>query len=284
MSTYLLLLLLFLPITIAANDKSQWEQGTITIPSSTVISIGLGFLAFSLFILLFLLSFRVNRIRKLAKRQNKSFKRCWKDEGGLWSFFTSFGEGDGHAASSALIGATGRGLDYNRQLYRIYRELEGDSDNTKAKEIPKMWDCKWNEKVDEDQDLGDDKIQPLSVTPSAPPPSNTSKIYPPLPTLDMCVLITFPSESTNQEDLDLPQLIIGTTTLLPTITIPDKVDTQPDFGLSNSIVRSSEKEGLQVGQITKKVVIEHIEYSRIRAEWKKDDSDGVWYIDGLRSE
>ncbi|WWD02736.1 hypothetical protein V865_000778 [Kwoniella europaea PYCC6329] len=279
-----LLLLSFLSTTFAANDKSQWEQGTITIPTSTVISIGLGFLAFSLFILLFLLSFRVNRIRKLAKRQNKSFKRCWKDEGGLWSFFTSFGEGDGHAASSALIGATGRGLDYNRQLYRIYRELEGDSDNIKAKEIPKMWDCSWNEKVDEDQDSGDDKIQPLSVTPSSPPPSDTSKTYPPLPILDMCVLISFPSESTDQEDLDLPQLIIGTTTLLPTIKIPDKVKPQSDFGLSSSIVRTSEKEGLQVGQITKKVVIEHIEYSRMRAEWKKDDSKGVWYIDGLRSE
>ncbi|KAK6910342.1 hypothetical protein I204_03623 [Kwoniella mangroviensis CBS 8886] len=279
-----LLLLLFLPATSAANDRSQWNQGTITIPTSTVISIGLGFLAFSLLILLFLLSFRVNRIRKLAKRQNKSFKRCWKDEGGLWSFFTSFGEGDGHAASSTLIGATGRGLDYNRQLYRIYRELEGDSDNNKAKEIPKIWDCNWNENVDKNQDWGDDKIQPLSVTPSAPPTSNTSKTYPPLPTLDMCVLITFPSESTNQADLDLPQMIIGTTTLLPTITIPDKVDPQPDFALSSSIVRNSEKEGLQVGQITKKVVIEHIEYSRVRAEWKQDDSKGVWYIDGLRSE
>ncbi|WVW83651.1 hypothetical protein I302_105672 [Kwoniella bestiolae CBS 10118] len=270
-----LLFLPFLPLGFAASDnKSEWAQAGITIPTSTVISIGLGFLAFSAFILLFLLSFRLNRIRKLAKRNGVPFKTQWRNEGGTWGWLTSFGDSDVNHTS--LIGATGRTLDYNRYLYRLYMGLEGDGAEEKDKEkvIPRMWDCDWFSGVggNEQNEVLD---QPLSVTPS-PLIINPSKSEtPPPPALDICVLIALPSSRTIVPDQieDLPELIIGSTTLLPTIL------TTPLNRVTSNTSVDQDKD--------KKLEIQQIEYSqsqdRKRAEWKLDESKGkgFWYIDGL---
>ncbi|WWC61635.1 uncharacterized protein I303_104219 [Kwoniella dejecticola CBS 10117] len=296
-------LLLPMPITVRAANP-QYEQGTITIPTSTVLSIGLGFLAFSMIILCILLGFRLNRIRKLSKRNNRTFREEYRDQGGFWGWLTSFGEVENNAFSqSFLIGGGGRTMHYEHNLRRwgLLHDPPGDGDDSVENKIrPLIWDLDWalppapapasastssNEQIGKNQkdegyaeipkEAEQGEIQPISITPSRIP-DQTDKFLP-RPTLDLSVLIALPSEipynPINAEEL--PELIIGQAVLLPTI-IPEQED---EKGVPGSSV-GTKGTGMGTGT-SKKVEIEHHEYApRARAEWKRDDRM-VWYIDGL---
>ncbi|WWC89544.1 uncharacterized protein L201_004468 [Kwoniella dendrophila CBS 6074] len=309
------------------QNQSQYDQGGINIPTSTVISIGLGFLAFSFMILMILLGFRLNRIRKLTKTTNKSFKQIWNDEGGFWGFLTSFGE-ESNSNQSRLIGATGRTLNYGYTDWYGFRspfidllrerdqilqdQLQEELDKAKLKEKPVLWDYKWHQNIIDDDDkreiphfVHEEIIQPISIVPSSTPQSNT-KVVPLLPSLNLCVLIAFPSETPyNHENAEeLPELIIGSTILLPTTTItPKPAIPIPTTHISINRTETNSTDGKDSEDVSKKVEIREIEYSninvsgqdnhqgkensntvnqRFRAEWKQDKDKGIWYIDGLQ--
>ncbi|WWC70443.1 uncharacterized protein I206_104394 [Kwoniella pini CBS 10737] len=284
MSSYIplhLLGIIFLPSVLAAANE-QYDQGTITIPTSTVLSIGLGFLAFSMLILLFLLGFRANRIRRISKRTGKTFKETWTEQGGFWGFLTSFGENENNAFNqSFIIGGGGRTMHYEYNLRRWGYLSTREEDNLNENKIkPEMWDYNWsnqiNEKILNHPNLIEDpsEIQPISITPSRYP--DPSDKYLPNPTLDLCVLIAFPSEVPYDpmKAEELPELIIGSATLLPTIVseVEDISSSTNDEAIR--IVNQQER-------LKKQSEIQHLEHApRERAEWKRDDRM-IWYIDGL---
>ncbi|WRT66137.1 uncharacterized protein IL334_003090 [Kwoniella shivajii] len=285
-SSNLLPLILFLPYGLCAN--SQYEQGSITIPTSTVLSIGLGFLAFAIGSLMLLCSIRMNRLRKQAKRMNKPFREIWEDEGGFWGFLTSFGD-DGNHNHTSFIGATGRSLNYGLGTIRLlpfgynmndFEEIDND-ENLAKKKKPVLWDYDY-------KNYNEDDIQPVSITSSSMP--TTDKVPSPLPVLNLCVLISLPSETPLEQNTDpdeLPQMIIGSTTLLPIITaeeIPKRVSQDSHISSSSMTEGKLEKKG--------EAEIQQIEYAygatgngigiKKRAEWKGDT--GSWYIEGLKDD
>jgi hypothetical protein len=283
------------------------SETTVDIPSSTVISIGLGFVAFAvgiLFILVFIRVLRISRAARAARAQGRqvTFAELWHEEGGILGFLTGLG------AENAGVGAGGLGGD----LIRVRRMLE---ERTRMLEglgrRPVMWEVEVPEKhhhglvdVRFGWPMGDvqeatlcdvsgfqdppfvaiapaDRLtQPLSLLPSTPPTFADRSKSPetlPLPTLTASLLIKLPSQpcppSKRRTDGDdvfdhLPELVIGTTRLLPVITA-ELAETSP---ASSTELRKLSMDKAEVVQV-------EFAGGERRARWKKAEM-AKWKIEG----
>lgn len=112
------------------------------LPSSTVISIGGGFVAFAVTVLTLLTIARVIRLAREARRERSSgqgttFRQLWNREGGFWGFITGLG-GESAAGGAGFVDL-GRHRRWEEMLLRErwmlarMNEEEGD-----VGEIPRM--------------------------------------------------------------------------------------------------------------------------------------------------
>ncbi|WWD17503.1 hypothetical protein CI109_101944 [Kwoniella shandongensis] len=233
------------------HSNDQWNNG-IVIPTSTIVAIGIGFVAFGISVILLLFIHRVLKVRRVARARGEPFSVVWEREGGFWGFLNSVGE------SSAL----GAGGVPSRRLAR----WDWSTENGKEIERPEMWEVSW---YDQEEELKN----PLAVCPSSYP--DTKPKVPPLPTIDIAVLISLPSPTIPDPE-ELPNLIVGTTSLIPIVHSP----------LSRVIsAESDQSDGMVEDKL--KGQVKEVEYvssdtggvSR-RANWAKSDK-GQWYIEGI---
>lgn len=230
----------------AASPTASSRQVQVEIPSSTVIAIGLGFLAFVCLLVTTTLGTRLYRVRRrmLADRaagQPITFAQAWAREGGLFSFLTNIGNsGLGVGAGATLVG--GRGTD----------RLWGASHT--EKEVPIIWDVPIQEKAQEAAD-GDDSFdvslptcsssgipklisQPFALSSTASPryiDRATPATELPQPRFTLSILISLPAQPTrpkpvnpsaskpegeDEEDewAEIPEVLIGTTQICPMIS------------------------------------------------------------------
>ncbi|KAI9639599.1 uncharacterized protein MKK02DRAFT_39920 [Dioszegia hungarica] len=213
----------------AASPTASSRQVQVEIPSSTVIAIGLGFLAFVCLLVTTTLGTRLYRVRRrmLADRaagQPITFAQAWAREGGLFSFLTNIGNsGLGVGAGATLVG--GRGTD----------RLWGASHT--EKEVPIIWDVPIQEKAQEAAD-GDDSFDPFALSSTASPryiDRATPATELPQPRFTLSILISLPAQPTrpkpvnpsaskpegeDEEDewAEIPEVLIGTTQICPMIS------------------------------------------------------------------
>ncbi|WVR07252.1 hypothetical protein IAU60_004293 [Kwoniella sp. DSM 27419] len=255
-----------LPTPGATNTSSSSSQ-YVEIPSSTIISIGLGFLAMGLGVLSLLLLFRLRRLRKLARQQGRTVRDLWRTEGGFWGFLTSLGGG---GAEAEMIGAGGRGWGM-----RVIRLTGGD-----AGQAPEMWEADW---YDPDaKERSDQEWAPLAVSTSPPPLTSYDKKSLPLPMVNISVLISMPSSTTWDPvtcSEELPELVIGSSTILPVReqSLTDDEDKRSVDEMEGGLAKAK-------GEITQIEYASDVSSFKAglsrRVEWTKDDS-GQWTIDGL---
>ncbi|GFZ44189.1 hypothetical protein JCM24511_01910 [Saitozyma sp. JCM 24511] len=296
------------------------SQSTVDIPSSTVVSIGLGFVAFAggmVSILILLRMLRIYRATLRARRagQPATFRQLWREDGGLMGFITGLG------AENTGIGAGGIAdlVRVRRMLEERARILEG------LGKVPAMWEVQVQQKgaqnagkADSDRDGGslggDTPVQaydPLSIVASSPP-SYADRAKPPeslpLPELTLSLLIALPSPPITRKSLppaasaeantavtqpgsgsnadadafdDLPELVIGTTHLLP--FIPDS-----SGGIAAGASAGSSEESVKVTLAKGKTKsdgdgsIVHAEWAggERRARWEKAEM-AKWRIEGI---
>lgn len=124
------------------NLSPRYTQTSVEIPTSTVVSIGLGFVAFALGCVCILLLIRVLRIHRsirAARRrgQQTSFLETWRDEGGIWGFFTGLG-------GEAIGGGGGMHLDLGRmrRMEELLRRMEesGMEGSGVLRKKPELWE------------------------------------------------------------------------------------------------------------------------------------------------
>ncbi|OCF36971.1 hypothetical protein I316_01569 [Kwoniella heveanensis BCC8398] len=313
----------------SGGSSSSGERQYVNIPTSTIVSIGVGFVAFSSAVLFALLLLRVFRLRKIAAARGTTFSVVWRNEGGFWGFWTSFGGSDAELVGIGAGGHAGWGM-------RVIRDRLREAELEKMK--PVMWESEW---YDDDNNGSGGKgntsnadsspigalaldianLKPLAVltstvppTPPPPPPILALPSEPKpkpirpisassLPTLDLCVLIQLPSPTLYDPALEeLPELVIGRTTLLPLIspTTQKNLDPAPQNTRSYAQMEnghSREEVEVEIGsrleyetKKDEKGEIQQIEYAgdphvlegtaRRRAEWKL--VRGQWTIEGLR--
>ncbi|WVF71704.1 hypothetical protein IAT40_006512 [Kwoniella sp. CBS 6097] len=312
--------------TSAANGDRQY----VNIPTSTIVSIGVGFVAFSSVVLMALLLMRVLRLRKIAAARGMSFRVVWRNEGGFWGFWTSFSGSD-----AELLGVGGGG----HWGMRVIRDRLKEAEMEKMR--PLMWESEWYNDVHKNEgemagepstgiasmeEMDCPEFMPLSVRPSVRPPTplpppHTALASDPkpihaasLPQLDLCVLIQFPSATPyDPKSEELPELIIGRTTLLPIISSitsplpttnpnpPQDATHEPKSHMrqGNGGTRQEEAEAEIASRLAegkdkgRKGEIQQIEYAdtshltnivggeavRRRAEWRM--VKGHWAIEGL---
>ncbi|CAD6566915.1 MAG: hypothetical protein TREMPRED_003119 [Tremellales sp. Tagirdzhanova-0007] len=227
------------------------RETTVTaggLPTASVVSIGGGFVAFALTILVILSIVRISRLVTQARRerlagQNTTFRQLWKRDGGFWGFFSGLG------GESAAGGAGFTDLSRQRrwaemvQRERWMTETMGIESEV---EDPKLWEVGVGEKgshSEEQVDLG--RIRPLAaITSERPGPEpdasdeSTLKPHSLNPTLSLSLLIELPSyhqhhsrselgrkgevgARVSDEYDELPELVIGSTTVIPFIRPPD---------------------------------------------------------------
>ena len=138
------------------------RETTVTaggLPTASVVSIGGGFVAFALTILVILSIVRISRLVTQARRerlagQNTTFRQLWKRDGGFWGFFSGLG------GESAAGGAGFTDLSRQRrwaemvQRERWMTETMGIESEV---EDPKLWEVGVGEKgshSEEQVDLG----------------------------------------------------------------------------------------------------------------------------------
>ncbi|WVQ99185.1 hypothetical protein IAU59_006317 [Kwoniella sp. CBS 9459] len=215
----------------SASSTSNGQRQYVNIPTSTIVSIGVGFVAFSSAVVIALLIMRVLRIRKVAIARGVRFKVVWRSEGGFWGFWTSFAGSD-----AEMVGVGGGGYGGTGWGMRVMRERMREAEAEKMR--PVMWESEWHTQSDEIAKsnehgeaneqicaMDDSQFKPLAIRSSTPPPlpaqSSASKAVSAatLPTIDLCVLIRLPSLTPyDPAGEELPELVIGRTTLSPMIT------------------------------------------------------------------
>ena len=136
-----------------ADASSSNSNG---IPSSTVVGIGGGFVAFAVTVLSVFTLSRVVRLALRARRERESgvdvtFRELWNREGGFWGFMTGLG------GESAAIGAGAHILDSAQQ--RRWEQLVMRSGMMRLEEDdlrqkPEMWEFR----VPEKSGIGEDAV------------------------------------------------------------------------------------------------------------------------------
>ena len=121
------------------------SSSSVDIPTSTVVSIGLGFVAFAISILVALMLTRMLRVFRRSRdpvrnTRNETFRQMWRNEGGFWGFLTGLG------GESAGLGAGGIGGDIARmrrwaEFLRLMELEFGTRDQAKPLgKTPEMWE------------------------------------------------------------------------------------------------------------------------------------------------
>lgn len=141
---------------VVAARATSYHRDTSGLPSSTVVSIGGGFVAFALSILAILTSVRAFRLLFEAKRKSRNgepttFAQLWEREGGFWGFITGLG-GESSAGGAGFIDV-GRQRRWEEMLRRErwmidLMDIEGD-----VGETPRLWEVPVEEKeaIEEDE-------------------------------------------------------------------------------------------------------------------------------------
>lgn len=302
-----------------ASSGTQHAQSGVTIPTTTVVGIGAGFVAFALSLLGCLLLVRFFKLALRARREGIPVRQAWNDQGGLFGWLHGFGAQDRETDRRRRIEEiersgywAGGGGWYSSEILRMRLWNEIRREGMKVKddlgERPGMWEVGLGEGTRQEnvEELEDEKrldayhvslvishvvrtihscdrwfqsrldreliIQPLSIGPTLIP-FRTAQA-PAQPIMRLSLLIALPtsaiSANPSNEDEDLPELVIGSTLLTPTMPTSDEM-ISPSTG-------QSKDNGEKVLEVA------HLEYGSGslgggRAVWiKKGDR---WVIEGL---
>ncbi|ORX36883.1 hypothetical protein BD324DRAFT_681634 [Kockovaella imperatae] len=264
--------------------------GGINIPSSTVVAIGGGFVCLAFFIITGLFLLRATKMaaegrRRRAAGENITFREIWRRDGGMLGFVTGLG------ADSALVGAGGRrDLSSSRAREEIRMWAYWKNQGELMKRLPKLWEIGVEESgsmVGQDE-LSIKDCQPLGVIPSQPPDDLDDECadYSRLdPTLSLSVLIILPAQQEthrkpSDEWLDLPEMMIGTTRLVPYVVAGQATESNQPPGMMESSLKE-EKEALEDYAVPE--LSDHAagggSSSEHRAGWRKKGKR--WAIEGI---
>lgn len=130
-------------VTTAPSPSVSTIQQT-EIPASTVIAIGLGFVALTTCGLLGLIGFRVLKVYMVVRRRRRNgepdvqFRREWRRVGGMFGFMSGFNNG---AGDSALIVGAG-GVEMRRRLELLMLRENMQAANKPEMVEPTFWDTR----------------------------------------------------------------------------------------------------------------------------------------------
>lgn len=116
-----------------------------------------------------------------------------------------------------------------------------------------------------------------SIRPDSSPNPTTDSSTPTDPTVNLSLLILFPSpfDETTEDYAELPELVIGTTTVIPILR-----HTEPPAPIEGKSTEDYEKDVIETD-------VAHLEYAAPvvselrRATWKKTDSG--WVVEGFEA-
>ncbi|KAK8864198.1 hypothetical protein IAR55_001444 [Kwoniella newhampshirensis] len=255
-----ILLPLFLHPVLAQsrNNGNYWNNG-IVIPTSTIVAIGVGFVAFGFSVLILLFVLRIAKVRRISRERGEEFRVVWSREGGFWGFLNSMGD---------TGGVGGGGIGGRRGIIRWDRNGE----IAEVMKRPEMWEVSWRD----EHELS----RPLAVCSSTSPQKPERTIGSndrdsPLPTIDIAIFISLPSPNASDSEA-LPNLIVGTTSLVPIIPSPLSRVVSEESDRSDGAVESKTK-----GQVTEVEYVSSPGGSSRRAKWEKSDT-GQWHVEGIQ--
>jgi hypothetical protein len=139
-----------------ASSTRHVESG-VTIPTTTVVGIGVGFVGFALFLLSCLLLIRFAKLALRARREGIPIRQAWNDQGGFFGWLHGFGARDRDGDRVRRIEEiersgywAGGGGWYSSEILRMRLWNEIRREGLKAKddlgERPGMWEVGLGEK------------------------------------------------------------------------------------------------------------------------------------------
>ncbi|CAK9786159.1 hypothetical protein CC85DRAFT_23665 [Cutaneotrichosporon oleaginosum] len=169
----------------------------VSLSSTTIVALGMGFIGAALFVVGLVVLIRVVVVTRAVRReraqgQTSDFASMWQRYGGVWG----------------LLFAPGQGMEWTP--VRVRRRAVGPP--------PKMWDVDIAKLQPEDEfDMDKEETQPLAAAPYYAPGSN-------VPECAFSVLVVMPAPPhplESDEEPSLPDLMLGTTHLQPTIPLAE---------------------------------------------------------------
>ena len=153
-----------------ASSGTQHAQSGVTIPTTPVVGIGAGFVAFALSLLGCLLLVRFFKLAFRARREGIPVRQAWNDQGGLFGWLHGFGAQDRETDRRRRIEEiersgywAGGGGWYSSEILRMRLWNEIRREGMKVKddlgERPGMWEVGLGEgaRQDEVEELEDEK-------------------------------------------------------------------------------------------------------------------------------
>jgi hypothetical protein len=123
----------------STSGNNQQQQQITSIPTSTVVAIGGGFVAFAFCVFTFLSLIRVFRIFRQSRRVTPriSFRQAWRDDGGFWGFFSGMALAS-RETGNMLLGVGARDL----RGWGLWEELRAWEifEREKNMKNPEMWE------------------------------------------------------------------------------------------------------------------------------------------------